>query len=53
MRYEVRFKKSEEWLWKLISEKSSPSAYTKDLLKEHFKKEPEQKKPTLPTFKGV
>lgn len=52
MRYEVSFKQNEEWLWKLISQKSSPNAFTKDLLKEHFQKTETQKKPTLPMFRG-
>jgi hypothetical protein len=57
MRIDVTFKQSEKELWEKVSEKSSPSAFIKDVLKEHFKssnvEHPQQKKPTLPSFKGV
>jgi hypothetical protein len=61
MRFEVTFKQGEEWLWNKLSEKSSPNLFTKDVLKEHFRNDdllkerlpPQQKRSTLPVFKGV
>lgn len=61
MSMNLTFKKEEEWLWKRLCQKSSKSAFVKDVLKEHFKREDEgspqpPRKPTLPninSLKGV